>query len=52
MPQDQTGAREASIAAYCFALLFMCMLGLLAVSDVGNQTVVTNMAAASFPDFN
>lgn len=47
MPQDQTGAREASIAACSFAFLFVCMLGLLAIADAGDQAaLVTGSVSA------
>jgi hypothetical protein len=51
-PHDQTGAREASIAAWCFGLLFLSMLALLAIADAGDQAAVatTTMASVNLPE--
>ena len=49
MPPNQNGEREAHIAALSFGLLFMCMLGLLAISETGNQTTVTAVAVTDLP---
>lgn len=50
MPHDQTGAAEAAVAALSFGLLFVCMLGLLAISDIGDPAVVATVGATNFPD--
>jgi hypothetical protein len=48
---DHTGAREASIAAWCFGLLFLSMLGLLAIADAGDQAAVaTTMASVNLAE--
>ena len=37
MDADSNGAREAYIAAYAFAFLFLSMLGLMAASEVNHR---------------
>jgi hypothetical protein len=51
MPTDQTGAKEAKVAAFSFALLFLCTFGLLAASELQERgrteaaaTIATNVA--------
>ena len=50
MPHDQTGAAEATVAALSFAFLFVCMLGLFAVSDLGDPATVATVAVTNLPD--
>jgi hypothetical protein len=37
MDADRNGSREAYIAAYAFALLFLSMLGLMAASEANHR---------------
>jgi hypothetical protein len=46
MGHDPTGAREAFLAALTFGVLFVTMLGLLAVSDAGDYAATTSSMAA------
>jgi hypothetical protein len=43
-----TGAAEAAIAALSFGFLFVCMLGLLAIADAGDQATLATVAATNF----
>jgi hypothetical protein len=45
MTIDRTGAREAVIAAWAFGFLFFCMLGLLALSDTQDRSVLMSSMA-------
>jgi len=47
MTIDRTGAREAALAAWTAGILFLCMLGLLAVSDAGDRAVLISSTATS-----
>jgi hypothetical protein len=47
MAIDRNGAREAALAAWAAGILFLCMLGLLAVSDAGDRSVLTSSMATS-----
>jgi hypothetical protein len=38
MTIDRRGGREATIAAFVFGVLFLCILGLLALSEVGDRS--------------
>jgi hypothetical protein len=52
MDHDPTGAREAFLAALTFGVLFVTMLGFLAVSDVGDHAATTSsVASITFPEF-
>ena len=51
MPTDQTGAKEAKVAGISFAVLFCCMFGLLAASELRERdrteaaaTIATDVA--------
>jgi len=44
MAHDQTGA---AVAALSFGLLFVCMLGLLAISDIGDAAIVATVGATN-----
>jgi hypothetical protein len=46
MTSDRTGAREAAVTAWASGFLFLCMLGLLAVSDGEDRSVLMSSMAA------
>ena len=47
MSTDLNGAREASLAAVSFGVLFMCMLGFLAASDAGDRHAASDVGGQS-----
>ena len=50
MPHDQTGGREASLVAWTVGLLFVCMLGLLAIADIADNRNDATVAATNLPE--
>ena len=50
MPHNGAGKREAHIAALSFGFLFVCMLALVAISDIGDPAIVATVGATNLPD--
>jgi hypothetical protein len=50
MAIDRNGAREAALTAWACGILFLCMLGLLALSDATDRSgLMSSMAASELP---